>query len=463
MVYVLNSDGSPLMPCTEAKARHLIESGKAKVVRRTPFTIRLAFLVEGEVNTESVTLGVDAGSSVIGVSVTTEDRVLLEAEVEIRQDVPQNMEERRSKRSGRRSRKTRYREQRSDNRRCPEGWLTPTMETKVRTHENVIDKVCSILPVSRIVIESASFDIQKIRDPGIGGEEYQQGEQLGYENVKAYVRARDGFRCRSCGSRDHLEVHHIRQRKDGGSDSPDNLIILCHGCHMAWHEGKKDHHIRQRKDGGSNSPDNLITLCHGCHRAWHEGKKDMVTLSSDPGFKAATQMSTMRWILLDRVRKAHPDIPVEGTYGYVTNHERNSHGLEKRHFIDARVISGNATARSDGVLWHIVAGRSHNRKIHKDTILENGVRKANQATRKVAGYGLGDKVRYAGQLCCIHGRRSSGYFDIRRPDGKAGWYKGPCWSTLQASYARRACEYESYLQGGCGGSSLRTSLMVSPP
>ena len=383
MVYVLNSDGSPLMPCTEAKARHLIESGKAKVVRRTPFTIRLKFLVEGEVNTEGVALGVDAGSSVIGVSVTTEDRVLLEAEVEVRNDVPQNMEERRSKRSGRRSRKTRYREARFDNRRRPEGWLTPTMETKVRTHENVIDKVCAILPVSRIVIESASFDIQKIRDPGIEGEEYQQGEQLGYENVKAYVKARDGFRCRSCGSRDHLEVHHIRQRKDGGSDSPDNLITLCHGCHMAW----------------------------------HDGKKDMVALSSDPGFKAATQMSTMRWILLDKVRKAHPDIPVEETYGYVTNHERNSHGLEKRHFIDARVISGNATAKGDGILWHVVAGRSHNRKIHKDTILKKGVRKANQAARKVAGYGLGDKVRYAGQLCYIHGRRSSGYFDIRRLDG----------------------------------------------
>ena len=383
MVYVLNSDGSPLMPCTEAKARHLIEGGKAKVVRRTPFIIRLAFLVEGELNTEAVTLGVDAGSSVIGVSATTEGRVLFEAEVEIRQDVPQNMEERRSKRSGRRSRKTRYREARLDNRRRPKGWLTPTMETKVRTHENVIDKVCSILPVSRIVIETASFDIQKIRDPEVEGEEYQQGEQFGYENVKAYVKARDGFRCRSCGARDYLEVHHIRQRKDGGS----------------------------------NSPDNLVTLCHGCHMAWHDGKKDMVALSSDPGFKAATQMSTMRWILLDRVRKAHPDIPVEHAYGYVTNHERNSLGLEKRHFIDARVISGNVTARSDGVLWHIVARRSHNRKIHKDTILKNGVRKANQAARKVAGFGLGDKVRYAGQLCYIHGRRSSGYFDIRRLDG----------------------------------------------
>ena len=383
MVYVLNSDGSPLMPCTEAKARHLIEGGKAKVVRRTPFIIRLTFLVEGEVNTEAATLGVDAGSSTIGISVTTESKVLMEAEVEVRNDVPQNMEERRSKRRARRNRKTRYREQRSDNRRRPKGWLTPTMETKVRTHENVIDKVCSILPVSRIVIETASFDIQKIRDPEVEGEEYQQGEQFGYENVKAYVKARDGFRCRSCGARDHLEVHHIRQRKDGGSDSPDNLV----------------------------------TLCHGCHRAWHEGKKDMVTLSSDPGFKAATQMSTMRWILLDRVRKAHPDIPVEHAYGYVTNHVRNSLGLEKRHFIDARVISGNATARSGGVLWHVVARRSHNRKIHKDTILEKGVRKVNQAARKVAGYGLGDTVMYAGQLCYIHGRRSSGYFDIRRLDG----------------------------------------------
>ena len=384
MVYVLNRDGSPLIPCTEAKARHLIESRKAKVVKRTPFIIRLTFLIEGDLNTETITLGVDAGSSVIGVSATTEGRVLFEAEVEVRNDVPQNMEERRSKRRARRNRKTRYREARLDNRKRPKGWLTPTMETKVRTHENVIDKVCSILPVSKIVIETASFDIQKIKNPGIEGEQYQQGEQLGYENVKAYVKARDGFRCRNCGSRDHLEVHHIRQRKDGGS----------------------------------NRPDNLITLCHECHARHHDGSRPLdIPAPEDKGFKAATEMSTMRWSVLDRVRKPHPDIPVEETYGHVTNHVRNSLGLEKRHFIDARVISGNATARSDGVLWHVVARRSHNRKIHKDTIQKKGVRKANQAARKVAGFGLGDKVMYAEQLCYIHGRRSSGYFYIRRLDG----------------------------------------------
>ena len=379
-VFVLSKEGRPLMPTTPCRARHLVKAGEAVVAKASPFTIRMA--IETTMEVEPVTLGVDAGSKHVGLSASTEAEELFRAEVTLRDDIPRLMTARRQSRRTRRSR-LRYRPARFDNRRRPKGWLTPTMETKVRTHENVIDKVCSILPVSRIVIESASFDIQKIRDPGIEGEEYKQGEQLGYENVKAYVRARDGFRCRSCGARDHLEVHHIRQRKDGGSDSPDNLITLCHGCHMAW----------------------------------HEGKKDMVTLSSDPGFKAATQMSTMRWILLDRVRKAHPDIPVEHTYGYITNHERNSLGLEKRHFIDARVISGNATAKGGGVLWHIVARRSHNRKIHKDTILKNGVRKANQAARKVAGYGLGDKVMYAGQLCCIHGRRSSGYFDIRRMDG----------------------------------------------
>ena len=377
------ASGRPLMPTTPCRARHLVKAGEAVVAKASPFTIRMA--IETTTEVEPVTLGVDAGSKHVGLSASTEAEELFRAEVTLRDDITRLMTARRQSRRTRRSR-LRYRPERFDNRKRPKGWLTPTMETKVRTHENVIDKVCSILPVSRIVIESASFDIQKIRDPEVEGEEYQQGEQLGYENVKAYVKARDGFRCRSCGTRDHLEVHHIRQRKDGGSDSPDNLITLCHGCHMAW----------------------------------HEGKKDRVTLSSDPGFKAATQMSTMRWILLDRVRKAHPDIPVEETYGYVTNHERNSLGLEKRHFIDARVISGNATAKSNGILWHVVARRSHNRKIHKDTILKNGVRKANQAARKVAGYGLGDKVRYAGQLCYIHGRRSSGYFDIRRPDGTRG-------------------------------------------
>ena len=42
-VYVLNRHGRPLMPCTPAKARHLLDAGKAKVRHRRPFTIQLLY------------------------------------------------------------------------------------------------------------------------------------------------------------------------------------------------------------------------------------------------------------------------------------------------------------------------------------------------------------------------------------------------------------------------------------
>lgn len=42
-VYVISRLGHPLMPCSPAKARHLLDDKKAKVVKRMPFTIRLLY------------------------------------------------------------------------------------------------------------------------------------------------------------------------------------------------------------------------------------------------------------------------------------------------------------------------------------------------------------------------------------------------------------------------------------
>ncbi|PTB30945.1 RRXRR domain-containing protein, partial [Photobacterium phosphoreum] len=39
LVFVLNKNKEPLMPCLPSKARKLLKDGKAKVVKRTPFTI----------------------------------------------------------------------------------------------------------------------------------------------------------------------------------------------------------------------------------------------------------------------------------------------------------------------------------------------------------------------------------------------------------------------------------------
>ncbi|WP_079977819.1 HNH endonuclease [Halanaeroarchaeum sulfurireducens] len=45
-------------------------------------------------------------------------------------------------------------------------------------------------------------------------------------------------RCEWCGDRsDHLEVHHIEPRSEGGSNEPDNLIVLCPNHHRQADKG----------------------------------------------------------------------------------------------------------------------------------------------------------------------------------------------------------------------------------
>ena len=67
MVYVISKNGKPIMPTeNHAKVRLLLKCGKAKVVRRTPFTILL--LASSKTYRQNITLGVDAGSKHIGMS-----------------------------------------------------------------------------------------------------------------------------------------------------------------------------------------------------------------------------------------------------------------------------------------------------------------------------------------------------------------------------------------------------------
>lgn len=129
-------------------------------------------------------------------------------------------------------------------------------------------------------------------------------------------------------------------------------------------------------------------------------------------------MGIMRWTLLDRVRKAHPHLPVENTFGYLTKHKRIALGLPKTHCADAFSIAGNLKAQRTGVYLYQKQIRKHNRQIHKCSILKGGVRKLNQSPYLVKGFRLFDKVKCLGQVGFIFGRRSSGYFDVRTLGGK---------------------------------------------
>lgn len=158
MVYVLNKNGQPLMPTeNHAKVRVLLKQGKAKVINKCPFTIQL--LYSSTNYTQKVTLGVDSGSKHIGISATTKNNVLYEADVELRNDIVDLISTRRELRRSRRNRKLRYRKPRFNNRKRSDGWLAPSVKQKVDSHITIIAKVHKILPASNIIVEVASFDI----------------------------------------------------------------------------------------------------------------------------------------------------------------------------------------------------------------------------------------------------------------------------------------------------------------
>ena len=185
-VFVLNMRGKPLMPCSPAKARHMLKAGKTVVVQRTPFTIRLT-VATGETK-QDMTLGVDAGYKHVGISATTEKEEVFASEVELRQDITGLLADRLAFRRARRGRKTRYRAPRFNNRvrSKHKGWLAPSVENRIQAHISRIDAVCKLLPITKIIIETAAFDIQKIKNPDVTGIGYQQGDQLGFWNVREY-------------------------------------------------------------------------------------------------------------------------------------------------------------------------------------------------------------------------------------------------------------------------------------
>lgn len=380
-VYVINKHGEALMPCKPRKARMLLKQKKAKVVKRTPFTIQLLHGSSGY--KQDISLGVDAGTKHIGLSATTEKKVLFEGEVQLRTDIQKLLATKREFRRARRNRKTRYRMPRFLNRKKDKGWLAPSVQHKVDSHIKLVDKIHDILPIKHITVEVAQFDTQKIKNPHIEGVEYQQGEQLGFWNVREYVLFRDKHTCQRCKGKKKdkiLNVHHIESRQTGG-DSPSNLITLCKSCHTEIHKKGLEHTIKR----------------------------------SEKSLRDTSQMTVMRWFIYSGLKEIYPHAKL--TYGYITKNTRIKNSLEKSHMVDARCISGNPLATESDTTYLYKQVRKNNRQLHKATISKGGVRKANKAERFVKGFQLFDKVLFEEQECFIFGRRKTGYFDLRLLDG----------------------------------------------
>ena len=376
LIYVLSKDGKPLMPIKKpAKVRRWLRDGKAKVVRKCPFTIKLLFETKGEC-LQDVTLGVDTGSKYVGVACMSNDKVLYQSQVELRGDIKNKMDDKRMYRRNRRYRKTRYRKPRFLNRASSkrEDRLPPSIRHKVQAHIDEIEFCKKILPVNKLVLEVSQFDTHLLKNPSLINEKvkhwgYQKGFNYGFSSRREAVLNRDGYKCQRCGKKNcRLEVHHIIYRSKGGSDDESNLITLCKECHDNVHKG------------------NLVLT-----------KKPKKML-----LKYATQMSIIRSRLLKFYTNA-----IE-TFGFITKENRNHLNLSKTHYMDACVIAsgGKEFQTNDNVYYK-------RRVTCCDRKLTRGKRDETQMiVGKLHGINKYDKVKYGGKVCFVQGRKNRGFCDL---------------------------------------------------
>ena len=409
LVYVISKDGQPLMPISRCgKVRRLLKSKRAKVIKRCPFTIKLLFEPENDF-VEECYCGVDTGSKHVGIAVVSNDRVLYQSQIELRDDIKRKMERRRMFRRNRHSRKTRYRKTRFLNRAnsTKKDRIPPSVKHKVQAHIDEIEFCKKILPVSDLILEVSQFDTALMKNPSLINERvkhwgYQKGFNYGYSSRREAILHRDNYTCQCCGKKNcRLEVHHIKFKSNGGTDDEENLITLCEDCHKGIHAG-------------------TIVL----------NKKP----KKSKGLKHATHMSIIR----SRLLKKYPDA-IE-TFGFVTSENRSHLSLPKDHYIDACVIaSGGLEFKELDVVY------KKRRVSIQDRVLTDGIRDEKKLpTGKVHGFKRYDKVEYLGEICFVKGRRTNGSFvlidinknsiDFRDRGGKSN----PSYKSLKRVSTRRS-------------------------
>ena len=362
-VFVKNIKGKSLMPCSPRKARILIKENKAKIIDYKPFTIQLLYAT-GE-TIQNVSIGIDTGSKHIGVALTSENKILVKGEITLRNDIKSNIDVRKFFRKNRRNRKTRHRKSRFLNRKRYKGWLPPSLQSRIDNTFFWIDKFCSLVQNPELHIEVGKFDVAKMINPIIKGEEYQNGDCKGYYNLRYYVFERDEYICQVCKKKNKiLHIHHIIYRSKGGTDRVNNLITVCSDCHT-----DKNH-----KEGG-------------ILYEWMINNKK-VNQYKEPPF-----MNSLRI----KIFQKYPNAII--TYGSETTPYRKNLGLNKTHYNDAIAISKIKRIKENVSEWfEIKQFRKKKRSLH-EAIPRKGrknpnitAKRNNKNTKTSKGWHLNDKV-----------------------------------------------------------------------
>ncbi len=379
-IFVLDINRKSLTPCKAGMARSLLNSGKAAVFRRFPFTIILK--KEVIANPEPIEIKIDAGSKTTGLALVQGEKVIFGAELSHRgQAIKNSLELRRTLRRARRNRKTRYRQARFLNRTRPKGWLAPSLEHRILTIMTWVRKFIKFAPIGSIVSELVRFDLQKIDNPEISGIEYQQGELQGYE-VREYLLEKWDRKCAYCGTKNvPLQVEHIHPKSKGGSNRISNLCLACERCNV-----KKG--VQSITDFLAKKPDVL----------------EKITAQAKCPLKDAAAVNSTRWALFNALKTT--GLPVTTASGGLTKFNRTRLNLPKTHWLDAACVGQveNLQVLTSQPLLIKATGVGNRQMIESDKY--GFPRKGYRAKRKVKGWNTGDIVSV------ISGKHS-GLFNVR--------------------------------------------------
>ena len=355
-VFVQNVHGNPLMPTTQAKARHLLKAEKARVVSKCPYTIKLRFPCKNEV--QSVVAACIPSSSVIGIAAKCGEVCLFSSATEPRTNVSGKMEKRSNYRRTRRNRKTRYRQARFNNR--IRNWLhNPTINSNLQSHLREIKRVQSILPI-------ASWYTVKYAT----AEEWNGKPDEKWLNIQSKVFKRDGYKCRCCkAGRTELHAHHIIPRSQNGPDTLTNLVTLCKKCHVDLHKGVS------------------IKIGNVVHKT---AKQDTVCA-------------------IIRKYLDFKNVPVQNIYGFQVKAQRIKLNLPHSALNNASAAL-NVQPANCFTLKNVAGGDYQQNKGRRSEI--------KIPTGKLHGFRKFDKVLYKGKIAFVMSKRTKGAFRLMDVHGK---------------------------------------------
>ncbi|MFE0133862.1 RNA-guided endonuclease IscB [Streptomyces sp. NPDC059037] len=412
-VFVLDRHGKALMPCHPARARTLLDRGRARVARLAPFTIRLIDRTLAESEVDGVQLRIDPGSKATGIALTDEKQEVRPggppatvrrglASVELRHrgaQIRAKMHRRATLRHRRRTANLRHRKPRFHNRSRSPGWLPPSLAHRVDTTVSQVARLMRLAPVTEIHIEQAAFDVHaNSADGPLEGTDYQRGTLAGSE-VREYLLEKWQRACAYCGVTDvPLEVEHIRPSARGGTDRISNLTLSCRRCNRAKNTTAVADFLADRPEVAAK-----------------------IARQARTPLTDAAAMNTTRWRLRSRLAELGP--PVTGWSGGRTKFNRTRSGLPKTHTLDALCVG--ELSEETYVVRHPVRPliiTCHGRGIYQRTLTDayGFPRQRRPRTKRHFGFTTGDLVtaqvpkgkkagHHRGRLAV----RSDGYMNIR--------------------------------------------------